>query len=148
MRDAAKVHQLLKHGADVNARDSEHNETLLILAAKFANVVMTRLLLNAKAEVNARDDSGRTALFFAPVSSEVFKDLLEAGANVQARDNEGNTILLRKVSESPSLGEVEKLLALGIDPSLRNAEGEMALDIAESLGLVKIVERLRSATAV
>lgn len=143
MRDTAKVHELLKQGADVNARDSEHNETPLILAAKFADVAMTRLLLNAEAEVDARDDSGRSALFFAPVSSEVFNVLLEAGANVQARDNEGNTILLRKVSESPSLEEVEQLLELGIDASLRNAEGEKALDVAESLGLLMIVERLR-----
>jgi ankyrin repeat protein len=142
MRDIAKAKELLKQGGDVNARDAEHNETPLIFAAKFADAGMVRLLLNAQADVHARDDKGRTALYFAPVSSEVFKLLLEAGANLHAIDGGGNTILMRKVSESRSLNEVEELLKLGIDPSLRNADGETALDIAESLGLVKIVERL------
>ena len=142
MRDIAKAKELLSLGADVNARDAEHNETPLILAAKFAYADITRLLLHARADVHALDDKGRTALYFAPVSSEVFELLLEAGANLHAIDGEGNTILMRKVSESPSLHEVEELLKLGLDPSLRNADGETALDIAEGLGLVKIVERL------
>jgi ankyrin repeat protein len=148
MRDIAKVQDLLNQGADVNARDEEHHETPLILATKFADPAIVRLLLNANAEVDARDDKGRTALFFASVPSEAFKGLLEAGANLHARDEEGNTILLRNVSESPSLNDVEELLKLGIDPALRNAEAQSALDVAESLGLIKIVERLRAATAV
>lgn len=142
MRDIAKAKESLSLGADVNARDAEHNETPLIFAAKFADAGIVRLLLNAEADVHAQDDQGRTALYFAPVSSEVFRLLVEAGANPHAIDGEGNTILMRKVSDSPSLNEVEELLQLGIDPSLRNADGETALDIAESLGLVKIVERL------
>jgi ankyrin repeat protein len=87
-------------------------------------------------------------LFFASVPSASFKALLEAGATLHARDEEGNTILLRKVWESPSLNDVEELLKLGIDPGLRNADAESALDVAESLGLAKIVERLRAAMAV
>ncbi len=146
IRDIAKVQELLKQGAEVNARDAEHNETPLIFAARFADAAMVRLLLYAKAEVDARDEKGRTALFFASVSSEVFKVLLDAGADIHAKDREGNTILLWKVSESPSLIEVEELLRLGVDPSLRNEFGETALDIAESLGLVKLVKRFKAST--
>lgn len=148
MHDIAKVEDLLNRGADVNPREAEHSETSLILATKFADTDIVRLLLNAKADVNARDDKGRTALFFALVSSYLFNVLLEAGADIHARDEEGNTLLLWKVSESASLGEVEKLLKQGIDPSLQNADGQSTLDIAEGLGLVKIVERLKTATAV
>lgn len=89
MRDIAKAHDAWERGADVNARDTEHNETPLILAAKHAYAPMIRQLLNAGADVEARDDEGRTALFFAPVSSEVFQTLLEAGANIHTRDERG-----------------------------------------------------------
>ena len=144
MRDIAQASELLKQGADVNAKDSGHGETPLILAAKFTGANMMRLLLEAGAEVHARDDWGRTALFYAPVSSEGFGVLLRAGADVHARDGEGNTILMREVSASASLAEVEELLRLGIDPKVQNEDGETALHLAESLGLVKVVERLRS----
>jgi len=144
MRDINGARELLKQGADVNARDNEHQETPVILAAKFAGAEMVRMLLEAGAEVDARDDWGRTALFYAPVSSEVFGVLLRAGADVHARDEEGNTILTRKVSKSASLAEVEDLLRLGVDLGARNEEGETALDLAEGLGLVRVVERLRA----
>jgi ankyrin repeat protein len=144
MRDITRLRALLEQGANLNAKDAEHGETPLMLAVKFAGVDMVRLLLEAGAEVDARDDWGRTALFYVPVSSEVFGILLRAGADVRARDEEGNTILMRKVSESTSLAEAEELLSLGIDPSVQNESGETALDLAESLGLVRIGERLRS----
>ena len=144
MRDITQVRDLLKQGADVNARDNEHEETPLILAAKFAGADMMRLLLEAGAEVDAQDGWARTALFYASVSSEGFGVLLRAGADVQAKDEEGNTILMRRVSESAPLAEVEELLRLGVDPNARDVDGETALDMAESLGLVKVAERLRS----
>lgn len=142
-RDVNRVRELLKQGADVNSKDEEHAETPLLLAVKFAGVEMVRLLLEAGAEVDARDGWGRTALFYAQVSSEVFGVLLCAGADVQARDEEGNSILWWKVSESASRAEVEELLRLGLDPDARNGVGETALDVAESLGLIQVAERLR-----
>lgn len=42
------------------------------------------------------------------------------------------------------LADVEELLRIGVEPSIRNEDGETALDLAESLGLVKVIERLRS----
>ena len=142
MRDVRRVRELLKLGADANARDAEHEETPLMLAARFADAGMVRLLLDAGAEVDALDDKGRAALFYAPVPSEVFEALRAADADVHARDGEGNTILMLKVSESASLVCVEELLRLGVDPSAENDDGETALVIAERLGLLKLTERL------
>jgi ankyrin repeat protein len=51
---------------------------------------------------------------------------------------------MREVAASASLAEVEELLKLGIDPGVQNEDGETALDLAEGLGLVKVVERLWS----
>jgi ankyrin repeat protein len=143
LRDITGVREQLNQAADVNTRDKEHGETPLMLAVKRADASMARLLLDAGAEVDARDDWGRTALFYAPVSSEVFDVLHRAGADVHARDVEGNTILMWEVSKSASLAEVEELLRLGIDQSVKNEDGETAQDMAEGLGLLRVAERLR-----
>jgi len=144
MKDIAQVLDLLAQGADVNARDPEHGETPLMLAVKNRSIDIVRLLLDAGAEVDAIDDWGRTALFYAPVSAESFGILLRAKADVHTRDKEGNTVLMRRISECASLSDVETLLQLGVDPSLQSEHKETALDIAESLGLVRVIERLRS----
>ena len=144
MKDIAQVLDALAQGADVNARDPEHGETPLILAVMNRSVDIVRLLLGAGAEVNAIDDWGRTALFYAPVSAESFGILLSAKADVHIRDKEGNTLLMRRIYESASLTDVETLLQLGVDPSLQSEGKETALDIAESLGLVSVIARLRS----
>ena len=70
--------------------------------------------------------------------------MIDRGADVHARDEEGDTILMRAVSGCASLPEVEELLGLGVDANLRNDAGESALDLAETLGLEKIVGRLKA----
>jgi ankyrin repeat protein len=147
MRNKDEVRRLLEMGADVDARNKEHEEAAIILATKSGDPEMVELLIHKGAQVNARDDEGRTALFFAEVSSQVFASLIAAGADTKAKDYEGNTILMRKVAGSPSVAEVEELLRLGIEADVRNQVGESALDLAVSLGLVNVIERLRSIPA-
>lgn len=142
MRNKSEIQRLLDLGANVDAKDVEHSQAAIILATKFCKRDIVELLINRGAKIDARDDQGRTALFFADVESGTFATLLALGANVHAVDNEGNSILMRKVSESPSVAVVEKLLSLGVDPTLRNKDGESALDLATELGLVNVIERL------
>jgi ankyrin repeat protein len=144
MKDIGRVRDVLAQGADVNTKDSEHGETPLMRGVKRRSTGIVSLLLEAGAKVDAKDDWGRTALFYAPVSAELFGILLRAKADVHSRDKAGNTVLMRKVSECSSLADVETLLQLGVDPSLQSDDGETALDIAESLGLLKVIELLRS----
>ena len=54
---------------------------------------------------------------------------------------------MRRVSQSASVADIEQLLQLGIEPGVRNENDETALDLAESLGLVKVTERLRALIA-
>jgi ankyrin repeat protein len=137
------IRRLLKAGADVDARDEEHNEAAIILAAKFSDAEIVDLLLSAGAKIDARDDQGRTALFLADVGSETFVRLFAAGADIHAVDNDGNTILMRRVSQSASVNEVEELLRLGINPDAKNVDGESACDLAIGLGLVNVIKRLK-----
>jgi len=74
----------LKEGADVHVRD-EHDNTVLHHAASL-DVAVTTLLLAAGAQVNPRNNTGRTPLHWAAANgnSATVAALLEAGADVDA----------------------------------------------------------------
>src|SRR5437870_13850963 len=59
------VQLLLERGADPNAKDEEHEITVLMYAAQESDVEIVRLLLGAGADVNAWDWMGRTAWMYA-----------------------------------------------------------------------------------
>ena len=147
MCDITKVRELLLQGAEVNARDQEHEETPIMLAVKFADATMIRLLLDAGAAVNAQDDLGRTPLFFASIPSEVFNALLEKGADLHAQDEEGNTILLKKVSESAPLSAVEVLVQRG-DRSFELLAQPLDAKAAPSTWKAVVVVEMNKGTAI
>ncbi len=87
------VEQYLALGGDVDARN-EQGHTLLMAAAWHQWPRIVRLLLSHSADPNARDNSAKTPLHHAAVSSfDSVKLLLAAGADATARDNEGKSVL-------------------------------------------------------
>ena len=103
------VRLLIQKGVDVNAANTSAGPlqrngpinrlqiTALHNAAAFGPVEMVRDLLEAGADVQARDGRGLTPLSFALAteypSPEILRTLLRAGADVNARDNTGETPL-------------------------------------------------------
>ena len=146
------VRGCLESGTSVDVRD-EQGRTLLAgmvstlgCCADFENVLSE--LLAAGADVNARDDSGRTPLHLAlgmarrldaSVLTGVTSAILGAGADPNARDLQGETLLHTAPSSAVPL-----LASAGADPDSRNNVGDTPLHVALRRGdQLKVVALLR-----
>ena len=88
-----------------------------------------RLLIDAGAEVNVRDDRGETALMKASQdweTGEVVGFLLEAGAAIDAADDQGRTALMHAI-ESGALESARVLLEAGADVNAHDHSGKTPL---------------------
>lgn len=89
--------------------------------------------LNAGANVNARDEIGRTPLHFAAESnknSAVLAVLLGAGANINARSNFGGTSLHSAAFANENPDAITLLVGAGADVNARNKSGNTPLHYA------------------
>jgi ankyrin repeat protein len=100
-------------------------------------------LLRQKADVNAREEDGATALAWAAVRSnvEIAALLLQAGANPNLTNEQGiGPLYLAMTNGSPAI--VKLLLAKGADPNIAREDGETALMTATRLGQVDVLKLL------
>lgn len=92
----AVVRYLLRHNADISARDAYYSgQTPIHLAAQEGHLDVIRFLLSASANANARDDGAKTPLHRAASYCRipVIKCLIEHGADPNAKDGNGDTPL-------------------------------------------------------
>jgi ankyrin repeat protein len=102
-----------------------------------------RTLLAQKADVNAKQADGATALHWAVYRGDAALTglLLQAGANPRAANSEGATPLsLAGLSGNAAI--VESLLTAGADPNERLPRGETALMMASRTGNAAVVKLL------
>ncbi len=90
--DSKAIKQLVKDGADVNARE-EHKATPLMFASFFGKAEACQTLIDLGADVNAKDIQGDSALFLAS-TSKVVEVLMKNNADINAQDNVGRTALM------------------------------------------------------
>jgi ankyrin repeat protein len=104
---------LIRHGADVTARDDSHS-TPLHLASSKGSAETVGLLIQHGADVNAQNKDLSTPLHLAASScltleGTIVRLLLRHGANIDARDSEGRTPL--EIASSTGNSWIAKLLS-------------------------------------
>lgn len=134
----AIVHVLLAAGADVEVR-RQNGDTALHVACIGNNLEIIRMLLNAKADVNAANDECITPLIDSAImgnSAYAVSLLLQAGADVNRADNEGSTPLHlaslpddddAETSEAAALEIMSLLLKWGADVNIQDSSGDTPL---------------------
>src|SRR5262245_13164240 len=120
-----------------------------------------RTLLQQRADVNAPQADGATALHWAAYHDDIESAalLIRAGANVKAANRDGATVL-SVACINGNAAMIEKLLEAGADANERLPNGETALMMASRTGRVdaiktllahgsdvNVAERLRGTTA-
>lgn len=121
------------HDADLEVGDEVSGKTPLFWAVAHALPDHMRILLDAGANIAARNELGQTplhvALMFGRVA--VINMLIERGAPLEARDNNNGTPLMMAAWQTASYG-LEKMLEHDVDIFAVNDNGETAYDIALS----------------
>jgi len=132
--NAAILERLIQAGADVDTR-TPRGTTPLMSASLHGSVWAVRTLLDAGADIGAKDFIGWTPLHFAARSDkktggmECLNLFLEKGVAVDTRDNGGTTPLMVAAAAGNADG-VKRLLEAGAKPSLIDRTGRDALSYA------------------
>lgn len=117
------VHQMLKAGANVNQRFSDHS-TPLLRAIVLEDEELIRKLVRMGADIKARTRQGRTALMLVAARHlpQTLTFLLDKGADPKAVDHKGMSALHHAV-KARKPDQVRILLARGAPVNLRDKEG-------------------------
>lgn len=137
--DLDSVLKLLALGADVNKQNSYTRDTPVLRSLYTNHDDITRLLVEAGANLNLENNYRHSPMFVAVERQKgEFVDLfITAGA--QAGINSDN--LFRWVTKRNNLG-VLAMLKGGVNPNVKNEQGNTPLIIAASIGDVEAVRNL------
>ena len=124
--DLGGLKAMLAQGKDVNAR-GDREATPLIYASAFGSAEALRMLLEAKADVNASNALGMTALHFSVTEPDKARLLVEHGANVNAKTKTGRTPLIVAGFQNHSDAVVQLLIAKGADVLAADKDGNTFL---------------------
>ena len=93
--DALKLKELLAVGADINVKDDRDGYSLLHFAAFYDDTEALKFLIDAGANVNAKENEGRTPLHLAAERGNIesVELLLKAGSDINAKNEHGDTAL-------------------------------------------------------
>ena len=119
--------------------------TLSPLMAKAGNLGVLRYLLDRGADLEAKDNKGKTALHWAARGGHagVASLLLERGADLEAKQNYGKTAL--HIAVFGGHAEVASLLLeRGAELEVKDDFGKTALDYAEERGHKNVANLLRA----
>jgi ankyrin repeat protein len=151
-KDTVKINQLLQSGFNINTQHKTTGTTVLMIASSYYYYEdMVEHLISKGADVNLKDNDGKTALLWASSNSlENAKVLLANGAKVDESANDGMTPFIQ-ATLGVSSGKVpiemcDILLKNGANVNAelkgRNASGWTALHYAVVNGDTELVKYL------
>lgn len=127
----------------MDTKAAAHEDQALVMAARYGQGDIVRLLLDQNVAIESRDGLGRTALIAAAGEKDagLVALLLGRGADVAAADADGATALIHAASKG-YLDNVRLLLEAAADPGAYDGNGETALIAAIRFDRVRIVDYL------
>jgi ankyrin repeat protein len=126
--DLPTLRALLK-SSDVNVKDRRES-TPLMYAAAYGSLDAMKLLLDAGADVNAKNTFDVTALLWCANDLAKARLLVEKGANVNAKSKQGRTPLIVAAAQDGNSQTVKLLLEKGADISASDSAKNTALTVA------------------
>ena len=128
--------------ADVRGRDGE---TALTSAAWYGGLELVRVLLDCKADVNAKVSGGWTPIHYVSQGPQLLSDvaqlLLEHCADVHARTDGGSTPL-HVAADFGKAEVIHVLLEHGADVGVKDNEGKTPFQMAERLSWAEVIRVL------
>lgn len=143
-KDVAAVNAFLAARMNPNVKEPVSQAAPLIASSARGDIEIVRTLLNAGADVNARDRGGYTPVLRALEKSNLeIADLLLARPEVElnAQGASGVTVLMQYVGLNNE-DMVRKVLDRGATVELQDSDGDTALHRAAQSGNVEILELL------
>jgi ankyrin repeat protein len=141
--DAAAVKAALAAGGGTEVQERMSQRTALHFAAESGKADVVKLLLDAKANPNAQDRTGKTPVTVAAERGKVdaLKALLAAGGDANSRDQvQGSPLLWASGLGGPE--PVAILLAAGANPNIQDVNGMTPLMWAAGVGKPETVAML------
>jgi len=129
--DLAGLKSMIAHGANVNAR-SDRGVPAILYASAYGSLTALKLLLNAGADVNAKDALDATPLMWSVTEPDKVDLLVARGADVNAKSKTGRTPLMLAALHNGSDRVVNLLLAKGADVKATDARGLTFLGAASA----------------
>jgi ankyrin repeat protein len=126
---------------ELEAHD-RRGSTPLMHAAAFGNFDTLKLLIDAGADIKARNDMDATALLWAASDPVKARLLIERGADVTVASRQGRTPLMVAAARKGAAAIVELLLAKGADVHTTDLLGNTALTLAARAGDLETVNLL------
>lgn len=127
-----------------NSPDCYQEPTNLMIASYFGLYSIVKFLVDHAANVEAKDKTDRTPLFWAAVGGheEVVKLLIENGADIEAKDNLRGYNPLSKAAREGHEAVVKLLIDEGANISAKSKDGQTPLLLAASQGNEAIIQLL------
>jgi ankyrin repeat protein len=144
------VKYLLARGANIQATDNSDKTILHHLVKLKAQISLIQRFVNCGINLDAKDESGETALLLAVNArqKDVITLLLENRADIQVTTNNGVTPLHNAVDQfNVSQSIVTLLLKSGADVTARTMDGKEALHMSAARGHEAILRLLLDAGA-